>query len=77
MPKKGSYYVKEAKKAGLTVKPGRGSHMKVYGDAGRGYMTIPVHGELGRGLESKILKWFKTLGVIIAMIIIAISVFIR
>lgn len=67
MPRSGSYYVKEAKKHGLKVEAGRGDHYKVYGGAGRGYMVIPAHRELKTGTECCIKKWFKALGILLAL----------
>ena len=64
--KSGKDFVNYAKRQGLDVKPGRGSHQKVYGhtrDGRRTMMTVPVHGneELGTGLRRKIAKWFMLL----------------
>ena len=65
MPKSGEYYVREARKAGLTVKHGRGDHVKVYGPAGRGFTVIPMHRELANGTEHVIIKFFKALGILL------------
>ena len=73
MPKSGVYYSKEAKKHGLTVRHGKGDHDIIEAPAGRGYMTVPLHRELGRGLECKILKWFKTLGILLTLSILVCS----
>ena len=63
--KSGEYYVKEAQKHGLRVENGHGSHTKVYGPAGRGYMVVPQHRTLSTGVEHAILKFFKTLGILL------------
>ena len=68
----GSYYVNLAKKNGLRVEPGRGDHYKVFGSADRGYMTIPLHRELADGTECAIRKFFKTLGIVLAVLLISI-----
>jgi hypothetical protein len=68
MPKSGKYYVQAGAKNGLRVEPGKGDHVKVYGPAGRGYMTIPLHRELKKGLECSVRKWFKTLGILVLLV---------
>ena len=65
--KTGSFYVKVAKENGLRVENGRGDHVKVYGGAGRGYMVVPQHRELADGTECAIKKWFKALGILLAL----------
>jgi predicted RNA binding protein YcfA (HicA-like mRNA interferase family) len=63
----GQDYVKAAKKNGLQVEMGKGDHCKVYAPADRGYMTIPLHKELARGTDCAIKKWFKALGILLAL----------
>ena len=63
----GSYYVREAAKAGLYVTNGKGDHAKVYGPAGRGYMVVPLHRELATGTECAIRKWLKLCGVLLVL----------
>jgi len=63
----GSYYVKAAEQHGLRVENGRGDHAKIYGTAGRGYMVVPLHRELHTGTECAIRKWFKALGILLAL----------
>jgi predicted RNA binding protein YcfA (HicA-like mRNA interferase family) len=65
----GKYYVKLAEKNGLQVTNGQGDHAKVTAPAGRGYMIIPLHRELSNGTEYVIKKWFRTLGIILTLII--------
>lgn len=60
----GAYYVHLAEKNGLTVKSGKGDHMVIYGPAGRGYMTVPMHKELATGTNCAIKKWFRMLGIL-------------
>ena len=54
MPLSGEAVLRLFMKAGWTVLNRRGSHVKV----GKGGLreTIPMHKELGRGLERKLLK---------------------
>jgi predicted RNA binding protein YcfA (HicA-like mRNA interferase family) len=54
MPLSGEAMLRLYKKAGWIVLQRRGSHVKV----GKGSLreTIPMHKELGRGLERKLLK---------------------
>ena len=54
MPVSGEAMLRLYKKAGWIVLQRRGSHVKV----GKGSLreTIPMHKELGRGLERKLLK---------------------
>ena len=61
------YYIHLAKKNGLTVKEG-GSHSKIYGPAGRGYMALPRHTGLSRGVECAVKKWFRALGILVAVL---------
>jgi predicted RNA binding protein YcfA (HicA-like mRNA interferase family) len=65
----GIYYVKQARKSGLQVENGKGNHAKIIAPAGRGYMIVPLHRELSNGTEYVIRKWFKTLGIILTIII--------
>jgi hypothetical protein len=66
----GSYYINLAKKNNLRVEPGRGDHFKVFASVDRGYMTIPAHRELANGTECAIRKFFKTLGIVLAVVLI-------
>ena len=54
MPLSGEAMLRLYKKAGWIVLQRRGSHLKVGKDSLR--ETIPMHRELGRGLERKLLK---------------------
>ena len=54
MPLGGEAMLRLYKKAGWIVLQRRGSHVKVGKDSLR--ETIPMHKELGRGLERKLLK---------------------
>ena len=67
----GSYYVKCAEKAGLRVEQGKGDHVKIYGDCDRGYMVVPQHRELATGTECAIRKWFRALGVLVTLALLA------
>ena len=58
----GRYLTREAEKAGLYCKNGKGDHVNVYAPVGRGYMTIPQR-ELGTGLACAIRKWLIAAGV--------------
>ncbi len=60
----GAYYANLAAKNGLTVRRGKGDHVNIYGPAGRGYMTVPMHKELATGTNCAIKKWFKALGIL-------------
>lgn len=65
------YYEKVALDNGLRVENGKGSHKKIYGPAGRGIMVLPK-GELDKGTERNIQKWFKALGILIPVLCIII-----
>ncbi len=71
MPKSGEYYVKLARKHGLTVENGKGSHAKIIAPEGRGYMIVPLHRELGKGLECVVIKWFKAVGILAVLVAMA------
>jgi len=73
MPHSGKYYEKVAKQNKLEVRKGKGDHVNVYGPAGRGYMTIPLHKELSKGVECKVNGWFKALGILVVVAIIAVG----
>jgi predicted RNA binding protein YcfA (HicA-like mRNA interferase family) len=73
----GTYYVKQAKKNGLEVTNGKGDHAKIFAPAGRGYMIVPLHRELSDGTEYVIRKWFRTLGIILTLIVGLIILWIR
>lgn len=66
----GEYYVKLAQKEGLEVKNGKGDHAKIVAPAGRGYMIVPLHKELSNGTECAIKKWFRMLGILVAIMAI-------
>src|SRR3990172_367995 len=51
----GRYLTKEAAKAGLVTRKGKGDHFIIEAPTGRGYMTCPQR-EIGRGLASEIVK---------------------
>jgi len=65
----GKFYLLKARQHGLVVKNGKGDHCKIYGPAGRGYMVVPLHRELSKGVECAIKKWFKAAGIILSLII--------
>jgi hypothetical protein len=73
----GDFYIKEAKKAGLQIYNGRGDHVKIVAPAGRGYMIIPMKRELSNGTEYAIRKWFKTLGIILSLIVAFIMIIVH
>lgn len=73
--KSGAFYVELARKNGLRTAPGRGDHYKVFGPADRGYMTIPMHRELATGTECAIRRFFKTLGIVLSVILIGAVLF--
>ena len=58
----GRHLIKQAKKAGLRVENGKGDHVKIYGDAGRGYTVVPSR-DIGKGLACSIVKWLIAAGV--------------
>ena len=62
------YYIRLAKKNGLKVSEGS-NHTKVHGPAGRGYMALPRHAELSKGVECNVRKWFRTLGILCVLIV--------
>jgi hypothetical protein len=64
----GFFWIKVAERNDLPVKYG-GKHAKVYAPAGRGYQTIPLHSTLSKGVECAVRKWFKQLGIVIAIIL--------
>lgn len=66
-PHSGMYYVEAARSGGLEVCNGKGDHYKVKGPADRGYMIIPAHAELGKGLECKVVKWLLKCGVLVTL----------
>jgi len=65
----GDYYVNKARKSGLSIEYSKGSHAKILGPAGRGYMIVPMHKVLSNGTEYAIKKWFRTLGIILCLMI--------
>ena len=73
----GLYYVKQAKKAGLSIENGKGSHAKVMAPAGRGYMIVPLHRKLSNGTEYAIKKWFKTLGILLLLTVLIIGTLVK
>ena len=73
----GGYYVKVAEQHGLTVRPGKGDHVNVYGPAGRGYMTVPLKRELATGTECAVIRWFAKLRIfltLVGLIVLAVMV---
>lgn len=64
----GLEYVKAAQKHGLPVEMGKGDHAKVYGPADRGLMVVPLHKELSNGVECKVAKWFKQVGIVLSIL---------
>lgn len=64
----GDYLIKQAKKSGLIVEPGRGDHVKVVAPNGRGYMIIPSR-NIGKGLACNIVKWLIAAGVSLSVIL--------
>lgn len=69
----GNYYISAAEKAGLTVKPGKGDHFKVYGTDPRtgntDMMVCPMNLK-GDGTECAIRKWLIRMGVLLAGIVL-------
>lgn len=65
----GEYYAREAERHGLRVEHGKGSHIKIYGDADRGYIIVPKHRELANGTEYAIKKWFIKLGIVVTLVL--------
>ena len=63
----GYFWIKVGEKNDLPVKYG-GKHALVYGPAGRGYQSIPMHNTLSKGVECAIRKWYKQLGIIIVIL---------
>ena len=64
----GMYYISAAEKNNLRVTHGKGSHVKIEAPAGRGFMIVPAHNrDLPAGTECSIKKWFKALGIILAL----------
>jgi len=60
MPVSGKEMLKRFKKAGWIVLNKKGSHIKIGKDSNR--ETIPMHKELKKGLESKLLKRLEEIG---------------
>ena len=69
--KHSAYYLGVAKKNGLRVTNG-GSHAKIYGPAGRGFIAVPQHRDLSNGVECAIIKWFKKLGIILSLLVVVV-----
>lgn len=67
--KNSAYYLGAASKHGLRIVNG-GSHVKIYGPAGRGFMAVPRHRDLSPGVERAIIKWFLKLGIILTVMIL-------
>lgn len=66
--RKGKEFVDWAAKKGAIVRQGKGSH-KIVEFKGESF-SIPEHNEdLGKGLRSKIIKWFTGIGLGILIII--------
>jgi hypothetical protein len=69
----GSYYVRQAERAGVPVKPGKGDHMKVFAPPDGPYrgdhVTVPLHRELATGTEHTIRKFFIKVGIPLAILI--------
>ena len=72
-PHSGYELVKLAAKNGLRVANGKGDHVVVYGPSGRGYQVIPLKKELAIGTDRKICGWLRSLGIVLAVILISIS----
>ncbi len=64
----GKKYQKLAKQNGLQMEWGKGDHLKIYGPAGRGFMSVPMVGELDKGTEHNIKKWFRALGIMVVLL---------
>jgi hypothetical protein len=64
----GMEYVKAAQKNGLPIEMGKGDHCKIFAPAGRGLMVVPLQKELSNGVECKVAKWFKSLGIVLTVI---------
>jgi predicted RNA binding protein YcfA (HicA-like mRNA interferase family) len=64
---------KVAKKSGLKVVSGKGSHSKIYSPYGKEHITIVRGRDIGRGLASKIFKKFVEWGIILGILIALIA----
>jgi predicted RNA binding protein YcfA (HicA-like mRNA interferase family) len=64
----GQHYISLAEQNGLRTENGKGSHVKVYGPTGRGYMCVPMHKELSPGVECAVKKWFRALGILLVVV---------
>lgn len=73
MPLTGEKCKKVAKKNHLRIVENGGSHIKIYGPAGRGYMTV-YKGELSTGVEHEARKWFKALGILITLAFVIVTI---
>lgn len=73
----GSEYIHEAKVHGLRVENGKGDHVKIYAPVERGYIIVPLHKSLCPGTEHAIQKWFKLAGILMALVALAIVLFVH
>ena len=64
----GDFYIKQARKAGCTIKPGHGDHFKAYPPGGGRPMSIPQHLK-GNGTEHAIIKWLLKLGILVTLVL--------
>jgi predicted RNA binding protein YcfA (HicA-like mRNA interferase family) len=65
----GKHLIKQARKAGLEVKHGKGDHVKIKHPTGRGYMICPAR-KIGKGLASQVVKWLLSAGVPLAIFLL-------
>ena len=69
----GDYYLKEAQKNNLTVKPGKGDHYKIYGmnpQTGQTEMMVCPRNLKGDGTEHSIVKFLVKMGVVLVILLV-------
>lgn len=63
-----------ARENGLEIRPGKGSHMKIIGPAGRGYMIYEGRDKKQSAFISKqIRKWFLEMGIVITLVLVILN----
>lgn len=65
----GKNVIRAAEKAGCEVRRGKGDHVVVYSPKHDQMMVVPDR-EMGYGLECKIVKWMKLVGIITLLVIV-------
>lgn len=70
----GSFYLRIAKRGGCEIEHGKGDHYKVHAPDNSSMITVPSKLQ-GNGTEYRIIKWFKTFGLLILIIGILVKVF--